>query len=201
MVVLAIIVVLAGLLLPLLRGPTDRDSKLIHCMNNLKQVAQAATVYAIKHGDRFPWTAPPLETNSFAGPIVDCYEPLRESFAGSGRFFVCPSDSKRSPTTGALQATNLSYFINVSSRYGLTNQIIFGDRHLATDGIAVGSGRLVPTPPMKLNWTDELHSIPSNPRRGVVALVDGSVQVVSGEGKLRAFFDRAGSAEQVLLVP
>jgi prepilin-type processing-associated H-X9-DG protein len=201
MVVLAIIVVLAGLLLPLLRGPTDRDSKLIHCMNNLKQVAQAATVYAIKHGDRFPWKAPPLETNSFAGPIVDCYEPLRESFAGSGRFFVCPSDSKRSPTTGALQATNLSYFINLSSRMSGTNQVLAGDRHLATNGVAAGPGRIVLAPALPMGWTDELHHQSSKSGRGVVGFVDGHVETLMGNAKTTRSFGQSGAARTALLIP
>jgi hypothetical protein len=201
LVVVVVVFVLAGFLLPLGRRPTDGGSLYMRCMTNLRQVGLSSILYATDNHERFPWSRDRSETNEFSGPIAGCYEPLRSYLGGNTRVFICPSDSKRSPSTNALQSTNLSYFINLSSRMKGTNQIIAGDRHLATNGVAAGPGRITLSRGVSPGWTGELHRRNNKQGRAVVVFTDGRGELLGEKTKMQAAFDRAGLAEQTLLVP
>ena len=58
LVVMAVIVILAGLLLPAL-GSAKQKAKAISCLNNEKQLALACQVYADDSNDRFPYNLGP----------------------------------------------------------------------------------------------------------------------------------------------
>lgn len=200
LVVVVVLVVLAGIVTPPYSPPGKR-SALTVCMANQKQVAIASIIYACDHEGRFPWSTRPTEADLFPSTIIEAFEPLRPFLGDPTKVLVCPTDTRRFPTTNALQSTNLSYFINLSSRMNGTNQVLTGDRHLAANGTAVGAGRFVLPPTTKLGWTDEIHRVRGKPRRGVIGSVDGSAQIVAEGGKLREAFDRGGQADLSLLVP
>ncbi len=63
LVVVAIIGILAGLLLPALRGAQDR-AKQMSCVNNIRQLATAAILYASSNDDYFPPSSWDLATNN-----------------------------------------------------------------------------------------------------------------------------------------
>jgi hypothetical protein len=170
-------------------------------MSNLRQSGIASYIYAADHQDRFPWTVAASETIGFTGTILDCYEPLRSLLGHNARVFVCPTDSKRSPTTNALQSTNLSYFINLSSRLGSTNQVLAGDRHLAKNTVAVGPGRIGIVPGSSLDWTRELHPGKGSGGRGAMVFTDAHAEFSKGDSNLGRAFNRSGLAEQTLLIP
>lgn len=197
LLVIVILTLLVGMLLPGSRAKPR--APLVKCMSNLKQVALASILYATDEGDRFPWSNGKSQTNEFSTTITDCFEPLRPH-AGT-KVFVCPTDSKHFPTTNGLQSTNLSYFINLSSRMNGTNQVLAGDRHLATNGVAAGPGRIVLVPPVPVFWTHELHPSGSKSGRGVLVFVDGHAEAFIGYPKTTHAFDQSGLAEQTLLIP
>lgn len=170
-------------------------------MSNLKQIGMASYIYAAEHQDQFPWMVAGSEKNGFSGTITDCYEPLRSLLGQNARVFVCPTDSKRSPSTNALQPSNLSYFINLSSRFGSTNQVLAGDRALSTNGFAVGPGRIVISPAMPLDWSGELHPDKAKNGRGVLVFTDSHAEYFPKGSTTRAAFDRAGQVDQTLLIP
>jgi prepilin-type processing-associated H-X9-DG protein len=126
------------------------------------------------------------------------YEPLR-TFSGT-KVFVCPTDTKRSPTTNILQSTNLSYFLNLSARPDATNQVLLGDRHLARDGAALGSGQVRVPVGASLNWTQELHPTRTKVGQGIVSFVDGHAEHLRGGAPVSAAFGRF-AGEKWLLLP
>ena len=198
LIVIVILVVLVGMLLPIRRSKPR--APLVICMSNQKQVALAATVYAMDHSDRFPWaTFDPSRAESFSETAPGLFTPLKK-FAGP-KIFVCPTDTKRSPTTNTLQSTNLSYFLNLSSRLNATNQVLLGDRHLALNGVAVGPGQVAVRAGASLDWTRELHPRKDKNTQGIMAFTDGHAEVVRGGATVPAAFDRSATREQTLLIP
>jgi hypothetical protein len=167
---------------------------------NLKNITSASAAYAIQNQDRFPWTNPGSEISPPTNSISDLFEQLKP-FVGGASTFVCPTDSRRWSSGARLQASNLSYFINLSSQVGGKNQVIFGDRHLATNQVAVGQGRIVVAPETALGWTHELHRTQSTQGKGVVGFTDGHAEILKDEQTTRDAFDRTGRHEQSLVVP
>ena len=199
LIVVVILVVLAGIFIPPY-SPAGKRPELTRCMSNQNQVALAATVYAMDHSDRFPWSSfDPTRAVGFSETAPELFTPLKK-FAGP-QIFVCPTDTKRFPTTTTLQATNLSYFLNLSSRLVDTNQVLLGDRHLALNGTAIGPGQVTIQAGSTLDWTRELHPLGGKKTQGVMSFTDGHAEIVRGGPTVSATFDRSGQREQTLLVP
>ena len=199
LVVVVILVVLAGILIPAYNPPSKRPALMV-CMNNQRQAALAAIIYAMEQSDRFPWSSfDPTRAVGFSETAPELFTPLKK-FAGP-KIFVCPTDTKRFPTTNTLQSTNLSYFLNLSSRLNATNQVLLVDRHLALNGVAVGPGQVAVRAGASLDWTRELHPLSGKNAQGVMAFTDGHAEVVRGGATVPTAFSRSGTSEQTLLIP
>ena len=80
LVVMAVIVILAGFLLPAL-GKAREQGRRTSCMNNLKQIGLAIALYRLDYNDAFP---PDLDV------LYDAAN-LEDSYIDNLKVFICPS--------------------------------------------------------------------------------------------------------------
>ena len=80
LVVMAVIVVLAGFLLPAL-GRAREQGRRTSCMNNLKQIGLAVALYRLDYNDAFP---------SNLDVLYDAAN-LEDSYIDNLKVFICPS--------------------------------------------------------------------------------------------------------------
>ncbi len=123
MVVLALVGILAFLLLPgLSRG---HGSRRIPCLNNLKQVGLAFSLYAEDHEGRFPWMVStnfhPTNTSG-SGEFAKSSEVFRHFQAGSNelvtpKILICPADKNRRKAQdfARFNNKNASYFVGLDA--------------------------------------------------------------------------------------
>ncbi len=93
LVVIAIISILAALLLPSLKRAKDTAKSTV-CMNNLKNLALAAHLYANDYNDQLPYAATPVAAfyNTWIGPIRHYLTPSigsleSQSLAAGGKYW------------------------------------------------------------------------------------------------------------------
>lgn len=88
LVVIAIIGILAALLLPAL-GRAREGARRSSCLNNLKQMGVAMTMYAHENGGYFPPKASRIRS------FMVCYTSLFPEYLADVKVLVCPSDSRQ----------------------------------------------------------------------------------------------------------
>ena len=179
--VIAIIGILAALMLPALNQGEAR-AKRIGCENNLHQTGLAFQIFMHDHGDKFPMAVPRAEGGS--------QEFVQNGYDVGGEFYfsfrnfqvlsnelstpvilICPADTRLPATNyGALQNSNVSYFVGVKAGPAKPDSILAGDRNLAASSL--------PNPSIlhlevnnRLWWTRELHQ-----SKGDVLFADGHVE-------------------------
>src|SRR5438477_5215559 len=116
--IVATLVLLAGVAFPLLAGTRARSEQ-VSCFSNLRQIGHALQVWASDHGDRNPWWTPVREGGSYNAP-GDPAPPwlgLRNNAwfqwawisnqLGTPKILVCPSD--RDIGAPRRMASNFSY--------------------------------------------------------------------------------------------
>ncbi len=153
LVVIAIIAVLASLLLPAL-GRTRSEAYRASCINNLKQMAQAAISYTDSNSGYYPYagnwangsTWDDLLTNELQTGLsaADCAQhTLSNTFAGRLKILICPEDKPRSNTS----LTPRSYTINSGDNWwdanaftGVSSETA---RSVTTSDVAVPSNTLL----------------------------------------------------------
>jgi type II secretory pathway pseudopilin PulG len=170
--VIAVIIVLAALLLPALEN-VRAQAKRAQCVSRLRQIGVGFQNFAHDHNGQFPMALP-----ASAGGTLE--------FAASGRrlagnfyfsfrhlqalstelvtpnLLICPSDLRQPALSfGALQNSNISYFVGINAAYAQPESLLAGDRNLTNDW--AGAPSLVRLGAnYSLRWTYELHRFKGN---------------------------------------
>jgi type II secretory pathway pseudopilin PulG len=198
-VVLAVIVVLAGLILPPL-ALAKYKSKRVQCTNNLKLIGLGLRIFASDHSNAYPAQVP--MGLGGAQQFVSAGEVFRHFLAISNtlttpKVLLCPADTRKSVSRfGDLKDGNISYFISLDAKVEEPQMLLSGDRNLTLDGAAANSGLLVLWTNSGIGFTrSQLHNGSGNATLG-----DGSVQPFTSAALQRQVTD-SGALTNRLLIP
>jgi prepilin-type N-terminal cleavage/methylation domain-containing protein len=189
LVVIAIIAILASLLLPAL-SKSKLKAERAKCVSNLRQMAVAARLYASDRDGKYPWWVSVAEGGSRTQQLAWQHFQVMSNDLGSPKVLVCPSAPNRDPagnfnmpagshprSLSTLTNSAVAYSIFPEAEEAIPRYQLFIDRN-TTGGSGNCSG-IYPswTLSTNANWDNTTH-------RGVgnLALQDGSVQAVTGEG-------------------
>jgi hypothetical protein len=199
---------LGSIVLPVLARTTASGDQLF-CMNNLRQTAQAARMWAGDHNEYYPWMfydagdTKPTHTWGY-------FEIMRDELR-TPRILACPADSRKpaehfSSEPGGLaspeggQDNAVSYFLGLDLVPNAQRQILAGDRHF-NGGVPNMGCRWLPSftaygmrrrdaEDGNLTWTNAIHG----PNTGNLALVDGRVTAASPELFRKLIIDSEGDS-------
>lgn len=201
LMVIAIIVVLAGYMLPSMAG--SHKSTAPRCLSNLKQQGIGFAMFASDHAGKFPMQ---LSTNQEgtleydrAAETFRHFEFITSNYVGSTKALVCPADAGRAsaPSFPAMANSNLSYFVSLSARYGsnVSGGVLLGDRNLTQDEVAVRPGLYQTEARHTWGWNaTNLHKTGGN-----LAFADGHVEWVKSTNL--AGYLRVARTTNLLSVP
>ena len=198
MVIIAILVVVAGMILPANRPRTPAIR--IKCVNSLRSIGLVFRVFATDHEERFPMQVWPNEGGSLevvAEGVAFRHFVVMSNQLGTPVSLVCPSDTKRKAATNfpSVTVANLSYFVGLNATNGQPQSLLAGDRNLSINGSPIRPGLVELTTNLVVGWTAEMHNLQGN-----IAMGDGSVQQFSGT-RLRGALRDTGQVTNMLAVP
>ncbi len=199
LVVIVVVIFLAMMLLPSTTGGKARSTRIL-CVNNLRQVGIAETVWAGDHGDKFSFQL--SQTNGGTMEFTTGANAWRHFQVLSNELFtprilICPEDDFHTAAAtnfNFLSNSNLSYFIGLDSTVTNPQGLLSGDCNI-TNGTSIKNGILELTTNQPAAWTAGTHK-----KVGNVTLSDGSVQQVSITG-LRIAVENAGVFTNHLQMP
>lgn len=217
LVIVAIVLVLAAVLLPILAA-AKRSASRINCVSNLKQVQLAFRIWEGDHNNEYPMEV--SVTNGGAmetvvtGEVVNCFYVMSNELS-TPKVLVCPVESD----LGKIAATNflndfnnshISYFVGVDADGAYPQRIMSGDDNFTIGGMPIGSGLREFSTNAPVAWDSNRHDyvvrIPAVriPLRhdycGNIGYADGSVAPDFDTG-LRLDFVRTGLATNRLAIP
>lgn len=199
LVVLALAVFLAIILWP---SNTERKAATLNCLNNLKEIGLALTMYADDNNGRFPLQIAAANTSpteiSYSNHVFPRFQVASNELGNYPKILLCPFDTTRQVASSfeTLTDSNISYFLNVDAvRNSSTNSILSGDRFLENNGQPVSSGLFALTTNLNMSWTPSIHKGGGN-----VLWSDGSVQQTASSG-LRSIIRSQLLATNRLLIP
>jgi len=138
LVVIAIIAILAALLLPSL-ATAKAKGKRVSCLNNLKQMGIAFTMWGDDHEDKYPSVVDPVEGGSKTLTETWQHFLTLSNELDTPKILRCPSDtakqtadnfSNQSVGLGALKNGAVSYAIGTSAGLDKPGMHLAGDRNL-----------------------------------------------------------------------
>lgn len=187
--VVAILMVLATLMLPVLAKTKSRSLQL-ECLSQLRQLGVGFIAYSHEHGDRFPYEVPvkdggTRELLSAAGRGEDVFFAFRHFQAISNdvnepKVFRCPVDFRTPAETMAkLKNENVSYFLSITAEPSRPLSLLAGDRNIVEPGAEAGA-ILKFSATSKPQWTREGHEF-----KGNLLFAGGHVERTGNDG-LRA---------------
>ena len=183
LVVIAIIAILAALLLPALAKAKSKAQR-IACVNDLKQVGLAFTLWAHDHDDKYPSVVDPAEGGSKTRTEAWQHFAALSNELITAKVLHCPSDNAKQTAgdftepgrgLGALRNGAVSYAVGTSAGPDKPGMHLAGDRNLlGLDGQNCGPAALngVITqlgPAHNPRWDHTLHG-----NAGNMILADGS---------------------------
>ncbi len=204
LVVIAIIAILAALLLPALSRAKER-AKRVSCLNNLKQISLAMSLWANDNDGKFPWKVEQSEGGGMPNGTDNAKVNFQLSLASnqlvSTKILLCPSDTSR------ILATDFTTLLLANVSYALCNEadekrprvLLATDRNLVGfdfTGLSDNINCFVLTSPgtgaATAKWR---RGICHGANIGLVALSDGSVQQLNDSSLVRTLLGYDPAAE------
>ena len=185
-VVIAVMIVLAAILLPVLAATKHRDSRL-NCVSNVKQIALAFRVWELDNNNKNPMAISVTNGGAMeliaAGNVAGCFQ-MMSNVLSTPKVLICPADTGHLPATdfqNDFNSSHISYFINPDARQAYPQMILSGDDNLAINGVPVKSGLVVLPSAAQVSWTAARHINVGN-----ISFADGSFSEVSISGLQQA---------------
>ena len=174
---LAVLGLLLAIVVPGCSGGRERrGSRGFRCGNNLRQITLGASLFAQDREGKFPWEVPTARTGTLElveSPQVFRHFSVMSNELATPNILVCPMDKRRfvSPKLGTLANQNISYFVNVATRFDTNSSaaLMLGDRNITGGTLSNGFLRLLSST-NGLGWSKELHQ-----HFGYIGRTDGSV--------------------------
>ena len=199
-VVIAVVLILAGLLLPVLTR-AKRKAPDIYCVVNLKQIALAGRIWGTEHNDTYPMGISVTNGGSMemvtTGDVVQTFQVMSNELQVP-KILICPEDTQHhwADSYGALAKSNISYFIGVEVTNDANPQMILsGDANLEIAGTPVKSGLVTLGTNDRVAWSAARHHCFGN-----LGLADGSVQTTT-TNTLNQLFQQTGVPTNRLAIP
>jgi len=153
------------------------------CTTQLKQISLAMLLWSEDHRTNFPmhvsFTNGGSKELTLRGLVTPTFWAISNQLQNPAAA-TCPGDKERLPRATSFNAMTdrkISYFLHLDATVEKQDSVLLGDRHVATNGVALPAGVVQIHDPQTVSWTTNIHN-----GQGNIALADGSVQQVTSKG-------------------